>query len=133
MVREGKASLEADLGPIFERLKLDRVVLESTVAKLFQPAHRVPNQLGKSARSVGAAFREIANASPDGLDASILSVPTLTPTQTTSSGAIKKRLSAHPGSCRVAAPDWLPRTTSSRLNPTAPLGSAAKAWRSWMK
>jgi hypothetical protein len=48
MVREGKASLEADLASIFERLKLDGVVLESTAAKLFQPAHRVPNQLGKA-------------------------------------------------------------------------------------
>jgi hypothetical protein len=38
MIRAGKARLEADLAPIFERLKLDRVALESTVAKLFQPA-----------------------------------------------------------------------------------------------
>ena len=47
MVRAGKASLEADLAPIFERLKLDRHAVESTVAKLFQPTERVRNQLGR--------------------------------------------------------------------------------------
>ena len=44
MIRAGKASLEADLAPIFERLNLDRHALEATPAKLFQPSERVPNQ-----------------------------------------------------------------------------------------
>jgi hypothetical protein len=48
MIRAGKASLEADLAPIFERLKLDRHALESTIAKLFQPSGRVPNQIGRA-------------------------------------------------------------------------------------
>jgi hypothetical protein len=37
MIRAGKASLEADLAPIFRRLGLDRSALESTVTKLFEP------------------------------------------------------------------------------------------------
>ena len=47
MIRAGKASLEADLAPIFERLNLDRHALEATMAKLFQPSERVPNQIGR--------------------------------------------------------------------------------------
>jgi hypothetical protein len=47
MIRAGKARLEADLAPIFERLHLDRHVLEATMAKLFQPSERVPNQIGR--------------------------------------------------------------------------------------
>ncbi len=37
MIRAGKASLEAEMAPIFERLGLDQHVLESTVSKLFEP------------------------------------------------------------------------------------------------
>jgi REP element-mobilizing transposase RayT len=48
MIRAGKASLEAELAPIFERLKLDQSVLESTVTKLFEPRERIRNQLGKA-------------------------------------------------------------------------------------
>jgi hypothetical protein len=46
MIRAGKASLEADLAPIFQRLGLDQGVLESTVAKLFEPRRRIPNRRG---------------------------------------------------------------------------------------
>ena len=35
-----------DLAPIFERLGLDQSVLESTVAKLFEPRRRIPNRRG---------------------------------------------------------------------------------------
>src|SRR5262245_47175367 len=38
LLREDKASVEAELAPIVERLKPNRVALESTVANLFQPA-----------------------------------------------------------------------------------------------
>ena len=38
MIRAGRASLEAETAPIFERLGLDQHVLESTVSKLFEPA-----------------------------------------------------------------------------------------------
>ena len=48
MIRAGKTSLEADLAPIFERLKLDRRALESTVMKLFEPCGRIPNHRGKA-------------------------------------------------------------------------------------
>jgi hypothetical protein len=47
MIWAGKASLDADLAPIFERLRLDRHALESTMAKLFQPSERGPNQLSR--------------------------------------------------------------------------------------
>ena len=69
MIRAGKASLEADMAPIFQRLGLDQSVLESTVARLFErrdrisnrrvskvdgsrpkrPAHSVPSSRGKTA------------------------------------------------------------------------------------
>jgi hypothetical protein len=44
MIRAGKASLEADLAPIFERLILDRHTLESTIAKLFQRQSEFPTK-----------------------------------------------------------------------------------------
>jgi hypothetical protein len=47
ILRAGKASLDADLAPIFERLKLDRHAIESIMAKLFQPSERVSNQFGR--------------------------------------------------------------------------------------
>jgi molybdopterin-biosynthesis enzyme MoeA-like protein len=47
MIRAGKASLEADLAPIFQRWRLDRNALESKMAKLFQPSERVPNPVGR--------------------------------------------------------------------------------------
>lgn len=50
MIRAGKASLEADMAPIFQRLRLDQHVLESTVAKLFEPRERISNRLGREAR-----------------------------------------------------------------------------------
>ena len=46
MIRAGKASLEADLAPIFETMKLDRHAPEATLAKLFQPSER-SNQIGR--------------------------------------------------------------------------------------
>jgi hypothetical protein len=48
MIRAGEASLEADLAPIFERLKLNRSSIESTVARLFQPTARVRNRLART-------------------------------------------------------------------------------------
>jgi hypothetical protein len=42
-------SLESDMAPIFERLGLDQRVLESTVAKLFDPRQRISNHLGRRA------------------------------------------------------------------------------------
>jgi hypothetical protein len=49
MIRAGKASLGSDMAPIFQRLGLDQRVLESTVAKLFEPRQRILNHLGKRA------------------------------------------------------------------------------------
>ena len=49
MIRAGKASLEADMAPIFQRLELDQSVLESTVVKLFKPRGRISNRLGCAA------------------------------------------------------------------------------------
>ena len=46
MIRAGKASLEADMAPIFQRLGLDQDLLESTVAGLFRPRQRVSNHRG---------------------------------------------------------------------------------------
>jgi len=43
----GKASLEAEMDPIFQRLGLDQHVLESTVSKLFEPGTRISNRLGR--------------------------------------------------------------------------------------
>jgi hypothetical protein len=40
MVRAGKASLEADMAPLFHRLKLDQSTLESTLVKLFKQSDR---------------------------------------------------------------------------------------------
>ena len=48
MIRAGKASLEAEMAPIFERLGLDQHVLESTVSKLFEPGSRISNRLGRT-------------------------------------------------------------------------------------
>jgi hypothetical protein len=53
MIRAGKASLEAHLAPIFQRLRLDQSVLESTVTKLFEPRRRIPNRRGGSPGVVG--------------------------------------------------------------------------------
>jgi hypothetical protein len=41
MIRAGKASLESDMAPIFQRSGLDQRVLESTVVKLFEPVSGV--------------------------------------------------------------------------------------------
>jgi hypothetical protein len=49
MIRGGKASLESDMAPIFQRLGLDQRVLESTVVKLFEPRARISNRLGRKA------------------------------------------------------------------------------------
>ena len=48
MIRAGKASLEAEMAPIFERLGLDQHALESTVSKLFEPGDRISNRLGRT-------------------------------------------------------------------------------------
>ena len=49
MIREGKASLDASVTPIFGRLGVAQEVLEATVAKLFEPRARVANFLGGKA------------------------------------------------------------------------------------
>ena len=54
MIRAGKASLEAELAPIFERLRLGQQLLESTVAGLFAPRPRISNRLGKKPDPVHA-------------------------------------------------------------------------------
>ena len=54
MIRAGKASLEAEMAPIFERLGLDQHVLESTVSKLFEPGSRISNRLGRTPERVDA-------------------------------------------------------------------------------
>jgi hypothetical protein len=54
MIRAGKASLEAEMAPIFERLRLDQHVLESTVSKLFEPGSRISNRLGRTPERVDA-------------------------------------------------------------------------------
>ncbi len=54
MIRAGKASLEAEMAPIFERLGLDQHVLESTVSKLFDPGSRIANRLGRTPDRVDA-------------------------------------------------------------------------------
>ena len=46
MIRDGKASLEADMAPIFQRLGVDQVTLEATVTKLFGPRERIASRLG---------------------------------------------------------------------------------------
>jgi hypothetical protein len=46
MIRDGKASIEADLAPIFERLGMDQVTLQTVVTMLFQPRERIPSRLG---------------------------------------------------------------------------------------
>jgi hypothetical protein len=51
MIRHGKASLEAEIAPIFERLQLDKTAVESTVTKLFQPGRRIRNRI-RSPRGV---------------------------------------------------------------------------------
>ena len=70
MARAGKANLEADLALIFERLKLDRVALEATVAKLFQPAIASPINSEKRplSRSPIARNRQRESRSPRRLD-----------------------------------------------------------------
>ena len=47
MVRAGKANLEAEMAPIFERLGFDQHALEWTVSKLFEPGSRISNRLGR--------------------------------------------------------------------------------------
>jgi len=55
MVREGKASLDARVAPIFERLALDQTIVEAAIHKLFQPRRRTANTLGtKRGRPSGA-------------------------------------------------------------------------------
>jgi len=54
MIRAGKASLEAEMAPIFQRLGLDQHVLESTVSKLFEPGSRISNRLGRTPERVDA-------------------------------------------------------------------------------
>ena len=49
MIREGKASLGANVSPIFGRLGVAQEVLEATVAKLFEPRARIANFLGSTA------------------------------------------------------------------------------------
>jgi hypothetical protein len=46
MIRAGKSRLKADLAPIFQRPGLDQSVLDSTVAKRFEPRPRIPNRRG---------------------------------------------------------------------------------------
>jgi hypothetical protein len=41
MIRAGKASLESDMAPIFQRLGLDQGLLELTVVKLFEPRQSI--------------------------------------------------------------------------------------------
>jgi hypothetical protein len=78
-------------------------------------------------------MREIANASPDRLGASILSVPTLTPTQSISEqdGRVAARSTLWQRS------SWRSQlaqgTKSSTLNPRSPLGSTPEPWRSSTK
>ena len=45
MIRDGKASLAADMAPIFQRLGVDQGALEATVNKLFQRPGRIPSRL----------------------------------------------------------------------------------------
>ncbi len=47
MIRAGKANLEAEMSPIFERLQIDQSVLESTINQLFEPGRRISNWRGK--------------------------------------------------------------------------------------
>jgi hypothetical protein len=54
MIRAGKASLEAEMAPIFQRLGLDQHALESTVVKLFSPGERVSNRLGRAPERLDA-------------------------------------------------------------------------------
>jgi hypothetical protein len=54
MIRDGKASLEADMAPIFMRLRLDQSLVESTVSKLFEPRERIPNHVGKLPVKLGS-------------------------------------------------------------------------------
>jgi hypothetical protein len=64
MIRAGKASLEADMAPIFQRLGLDQRVLESTVAKLFEPRQNISNRLGRIARRNDRAETQAGTNSP---------------------------------------------------------------------
>lgn len=61
MIRDGKASLEPGVIPIFRRLGVDPDVLEATVAKLFEPRARIANCLG---RKVGAPERQRTRSRP---------------------------------------------------------------------
>ncbi len=49
MIRDGKASLHADMAPIFQRLGVDQGTLEATVTKLFEPRERIASRLGTKA------------------------------------------------------------------------------------
>jgi hypothetical protein len=49
MVRDGKANLDAGVAPIFQRLEIDQSIVETTVAKLFQPRRRIAMSLGRRA------------------------------------------------------------------------------------
>jgi hypothetical protein len=47
MIRAGKASLESDMAPIFQRLGLDQRALESTVERLLEPRLWISDHLGR--------------------------------------------------------------------------------------
>jgi hypothetical protein len=49
MVRDGKAILDAGVVPIFQRLEIDKSILVTTVAKLFQSRRRIAMSLGRRA------------------------------------------------------------------------------------
>jgi hypothetical protein len=49
MIRDGKASLEPNVAPIFRWLGVAQDVLEATVAKLFESRVRIANCLGSRA------------------------------------------------------------------------------------
>jgi hypothetical protein len=49
MVRDGKAILDAGVAPIFQRLEIDKSIMVTTVAKLFQPRRRIAKSLGRRA------------------------------------------------------------------------------------
>ena len=48
MIRAGKAHLELEMAPIFQRLRLDQHVLESAMTKLFEPGRRFSNARGRA-------------------------------------------------------------------------------------
>jgi hypothetical protein len=70
MVRGGKATLDAHVAPIFQRLALDQRMVEHAINKLFQPRRRTANTLGaKISRPSGARggrpLRQPSDSPPD--------------------------------------------------------------------